>query len=231
MNRSIIALLAFGSLAAGFAQPAIAADLAPPFAPSPPVYAPPPSWTGFYLGGNIGWGWSSGDGTFWITGLGPVPISGSGDGFLGGVQAGYNWEVESFVVGFETDFQGSTGSGDLNGTGITGGTLKTPWFGTIRGRYGYASGPWLFYLTGGGVYGKAEYDGTLATTGPFSTSTTGWSWTLGGGIETMLWDRWSGKLEYLYVGTPNKFPSPPGTVGTDGSIDTNIVRVGLNYHF
>jgi opacity protein-like surface antigen len=54
---------------------------------------------------------------------------------------------------------------------------------------------------------------------------------VGGGVETMLWDRWSAKLEYLYVGTPNKVPEPPGTTTADGNAHTNIVRAGLNYHF
>jgi outer membrane immunogenic protein len=232
VQRSYIALLALGTLAMGWAQPATAADLsmpAPP--PAAPVYMPPPfTWTGLYAGGNLGWGWSSGDGTLWITGLGPVPVSGSGDGFLGGVQLGYNWQTGAFVFGAETDFQGSAGRGNLNGLGVTG-TLKTPWFGTVRGRIGYAQDDWLFYVTGGGVYGEADYDGTLATTGAFSSSTSYWSWTIGGGIEAMLWDRWSAKLEYLYVGTPSDFPSPPGTIGVDGNINTNIVRAGLNYHF
>ena len=234
MMRLVSALLVFGSLTGTYMAPAFAADLVPPPIPvkAPPVYVPPPfSWTGFYLGGNVGWGWASGDGTLWITGLGPVAVSGDGNGFLGGAQAGYNWQAGNFVLGLETDFQGSSGSSDLNGTpGLTG-TLKTPWFGTVRGRLGYAADRWLFYITGGGVYGALDYDGTLATTGAFSTSTTYWSWTVGGGIEAMLWDRWSAKLEYLYVGSPNDFPSPPGSVGVDGSINTNIVRVGLNYHF
>ena len=234
MNRSYITLLAIGAPAIACAQPAAAADLRariPTKAPAV-VYAPPPfTWTGFYIGGNVGWGWASGDGTAWITGLGPVAVSGDGNGFLGGAQAGYNWQTGNFVLGVEADFQGSSGSSDLNGTPGLAGTLKTPWFGTIRGRLGYAADKWLFYITGGGVYGELDYDGTLTTSGAFSTSTTYWTWTVGGGVETALWDHWSAKLEYLYVGSPSDFASPPNTVGIDGSINTNIVRAGLNYHF
>ena len=111
------------------------------------------------------------------------------------------------------------------------GTLKTPWFGTVRGRIGYARGEWLFYATGGGAYGEADYDGTLTTTGPFSTDRTYWTWTVGGGVEAMFTDRWSAKLEYLYVGTPGDFPSPPGTIGVSGNVSTSLVRAGVNYHF
>jgi outer membrane immunogenic protein len=199
-----------------------------------PVYAPIPfTWTGFYVGGNAGWGWTDGDGTLTIGGV-SGPVSGSGDGFLGGLQAGYNWQIDSFVVGVETDFQGSSGSSDLNfaAGAVTGtGTAKTPWFGTIRGRLGYAADRWLFYVTGGGLYGKSTLDGTLSTTGPFSSSATYWTWTAGAGIETMLWDRWSGKLEYLYAGTPDNVPTAPGTTDVSGNAHTSIVRIGLNYHF
>jgi outer membrane immunogenic protein len=227
--------LLLGSLTPFAIQPAAAADLPPRVAyPAPataPIYAPPPfTWSGFYAGGNLGWGWSDGDGTFTITGLGPVPMSGDGDGFVGGGQFGYNWQTGAVVFGLETDIQGSSGSGGLNGPGVTG-TLKTPWFGTVRGRLGYANDNWLFYVTGGGVYGEADYDGTLATTGGFSGDTTYWTWSLGAGVEAMLWDRWSAKLEYLYIGTPSDFPTPPGTTGADGDISTSIVRAGLNYHF
>jgi len=226
-------------LATALALPATAsaADLPARMPAKAPAYVAPMafSWTGFYLGGNIGWGWSSGDGTFY--GLGPVgvPVSGDGNGLLGGVQVGYNWQTGPVVFGLETDFQGSSGSGDLNGSAggvsVTGGTLKTPWFGTIRGRLGYAWDRWMLYVTGGGVYGHLDYDGTLSTTGAFSSSADYWTWTVGGGVEASLWDRSSAKLEYLYVGTPDSFPIPPGTATADGSINTSIVRVGLNYHF
>jgi outer membrane immunogenic protein len=161
--------------------------------------------------------------------LGPVgvPVSGSGDGILGGLQVGYNWQTGAFVFGLETDIQASGGRGDLNGAAggvsIVGGTLKTPWFGTIRGRLGYTWDRWMLYATGGGVYGHLDYDGTLSTTGTFSSSSDYWTWTAGGGVETALWDHWSAKLEYLYVSTPDSFPVPPGTTNVDGSASTNIV--------
>ena len=59
-------------------------------------------------------------------------------------------------------------------------------------------------MTGGGLYGKSTLDGTLSTTGPYSSSATYWTWTAGAGIETMLSDRWSAKLEYLYAGKPKQ---------------------------
>ena len=230
-----VSVVLFALLGFGLSQ-ASAADLParyPTKAPAPTYYAPAFSWTGFYIGGNIGWGWTSGDGT--IAFGGPAgPFSGDGDGFLGGIQAGYNWQSGAFVGGIELDFQGSGGDGDISGTagGTTmTGSLKTPWFGTIRGRLGYAMDRWLLYVTGGAVYGKAELDGTLSTTGAFSSSVNYWTWTLGAGVEAALWDRWSTKLEYLYISTPDEFPAPPGTTSLDGDSDTHVVRLGLNYRF
>jgi len=130
--------------------------------------------------------------------------------------------------------KGSTGRGDvdfragpINGTA----TAKTPWFGTIRGRLGYAYERYLFYVTGGGLYGETKFDGNINTVGPFGSSTTYWTWTVGGGVEAHLWDRWSGKIEYLYAYMPDRVPGLPGGAVVSGHVNNHIVRVGLNYHF
>jgi outer membrane immunogenic protein len=238
MQRFLVALLASAALVTInlATRPAKAADL--PVKPRPiykaPAYVVPPfTWSGFYVGGNLGWGWGTGDGT--ISFGGPTGnTSGYGDGFLGGVQLGYNWQAGAFVLGAEADFQGSTGKGQAGGNagGVSFiGDVKTPWFGTVRGRLGYAFDRTMVYATGGGLYGKSTLDGTVSTTGPFSASAKSWAWTVGGGVETMLWDHWSAKLEYLYVDTPKDVPEPPGTTSADGTARTNIVRAGVNYHF
>jgi outer membrane immunogenic protein len=236
MRYSILA--AAGSLIIAAASPTFAADLArpapyAPYAPPAAVYAPVFSWTGFYVGGNAGWGWTKGDGD--IAFGGPSgSFSGDGNGFLGGAQIGYNWQAGNWVYGLEADFQGSAGKGDVHGSagGVTfSGDSKNPWFATARGRIGYAFGRSMIYGTGGAVYGKSTLDGTSTLGGSFSDSTTYWTWTAGLGYEAMLWDRWSAKIEYLYAGTPSDVPTPPGTSNVDGSANTSIVRAGLNYHF
>ncbi len=243
MKNSLMSLAAGTTLAVGLsagismglASHAMAADL-PARAPiykSAPVYVPEFTWTGWYVGVNAGYGWSSGDGNITLGGA-TGSYSASGNGFLGGGQLGYNWQAGSFVYGLEADFQGSTGSGDINTTiGATAlsATAKTPYFATGRARLGYAFGRSMIYATGGAVYGKATLDGTLSTTGPFSSDANYWTWTAGAGYEAMLWDRWSGKVEYLYAGTPSDVPVPPGTTNVSGSGNSNIVRAGLNYHF
>ncbi len=207
-----------------------AADIARPVYKAPAtVVAQPFNWTGFYAGLNAGWGWTSGDGTATVGGI-AQSYSGSGDGFVGGGQIGYNFQSGNFVYGIETDFQGSDGDGTVSGATFTG-TARTTYFGTIRGRLGYAFDRSLFYVTGGALYGKSRFEGTDIGTGPFSNSTNYWTYTIGGGYEAMLWDRWSAKIEYLYAGTPSDAPAPNGTTNLDGSADTSIVRAGLNYHF
>jgi hypothetical protein len=133
------------------------------------------SWTGFYIGGNAGWGWTNGSGTF-TTALRADPFTVKTNGFLGGAQLGYNWQTGPFVFGGEADFQGTTASGSLNaGAGPTiSPTAKTPWFGTVRGRVGYAMDRVLLYATAGTVYGDSSWSGTESTVGNFSSSTTFW---------------------------------------------------------
>ena len=96
---------------------ASAADVLPLPPPLPPPLPVPVvqvfSWTGFYIGGNAGWGWTNGSGTF-TTALGADPFTVKTNGFLGGAQLGYNWQAGPFVFGGEADFQGTAASGSLN---------------------------------------------------------------------------------------------------------------------
>ena len=132
---------------------------------------------------------------------------------------------------------------------------KLNWFGTVRGRLGWLpSQRYLLYVTGGLAYGDFESNYLLSVDAlapvAFSRSSTRTGWTIGGGIEGMLWDRWTAKIEYLYLdlgsinglvlgGTliaPN-VPSAGLTTVTAANINTgtkftdNILRIGLNYRF
>lgn len=212
---------------------AVAADVPPPV--PPPTYVPAVqvfSWTGFYIGGNAGYGWSNASGTF-TTASGPDPFTAKGNGFLGGAQAGYNWQTGPVVFGAEADFQGSTANGPLSATAgpTISATAKTPWFGTVRGRLGYAIDRILLYATGGAVYGDGSLNGTVSSVGTFSNSATFWTWTAGAGAEVAFWGCWSAKLEYLYMGTPSTTPVIPTVTAVSGSASTNIIRAGINYHF
>jgi len=141
-------------------------------------------------------------------------------GFAGGGQAGYNYLLGPVVLGGEIDFQGSTFAAGVNGGGPFGTTKRMPWFGTMRARVGYP-GSVMPYLTGGAVWGQRSIDG------PISASANYWTWTAGGGIEGLVTERWSMKLECLYMGTPSTSLLP----GSNETANNNLVRVGVNYHF
>lgn len=133
----------------------------------------------------------------------------------------------------EADFQGSFGSGGtLTATGATPitATLKDPWFGTFRGRIGYAWDRALFYATAGGVYGDGTANGVSGGI-PFNNSTTYVTWTAGAGIEAAFWGPLSAKIEYLYVRSPSSLPTIPNLTGVSGIPSPSMIRAGLNYHF
>lgn len=208
---------------------AFAADLPRKGPPVPTFY----NWTGFYAGANAGYGWASGSGTITM-GAASGPVSGSGNGFAGGLQAGYNYQIGSVVLGVEADAQYSAQKGNFDGrAGANVFTSKAtvPWFATARARVGYAFDRTMVYVTGGGVYGESKIEGTSSTTGAFSVSKQFFTYTAGAGVETALWTRWTAKLEYLYIGTPDHIPVPPGTTNLTGTITSHFVRAGLNYRF
>jgi outer membrane immunogenic protein len=169
---------------------ALAADMA---AKAPSAVAPvqaAPSWTGFYIGGNVGAGWGHQNATFaandpsaanFLGAVSPPPMSFKTDDVLGGVQLGYNWQVQpAWVVGFETDFDWTS----LKGSSTANTALQTAtysedehikWFGTVRARLGWLASPnLLIYGTGGLAYARVEHSGNVMAAPGFSIfNTTG----------------------------------------------------------
>ncbi len=272
---------------------ALAADIYTPSVPAYAAVAFPPTWGGFYLGVNGGYGGDSGlsfrDNVTYTPAPPALPgqyavIDGKSliTGGFGGGQLGYNWQFGGFVVGFETDIQGSNiqGSGDqayltapvspanFCGAAAGGGPGSRPcaarndldvdWFGTVRGRLGYAFGGTLLYVTGGFAYGgvneSASYiDNEIGATTPLnrarvsSSSTTQTGWAAGAGIEQKISPSWSVKGEYQFVdlGTDSTGSAPLFNVAGaapvaapnwqlrahDSRVQFNTVRVGINYLF
>ena len=191
-----------------------------------------PAWNGFYAGLNAGGMFGNTSANF-AGPAGPGGFSGSGGGFVGGAQAGYNYLFGSVLLGGELDFQGSTYAASLNGgagSGPFNATERMPWFSTMRLRAGYTVGSWMPYVTGGAVWGQRTIDGGGPGTPAISSSNNYWTWTVGGGVETMLANRWSAKLEYLYMGTPSTSLAS-GIISTSESTSSNLIRIGVNYHF
>ena len=207
MNKIVVGIVAL--IAAGWTMSARAADLQygsrAPYTVNQPlnVY----SWAGPYLGGNLGYAWGEVDNN-------PTKPS----GFVGGIQGGYNWQTGPWVFGIEADIQ-ATGASDT----FAPWKFSNPWFGTVRGRAGYAFNNILFYGTGGLAFG-----GLRAETFGLSESHTSAGWTVGVGTEFGLAQNWSAKIEYLYVDLAN---SDFTVTGASNGYRFGLVRAGLNYHF
>jgi outer membrane immunogenic protein len=236
------------------------------FAGATPALAAPPLpslWSGFYFGGNAGYSagrssWTYNEPGLACCGFGlPSTISGSNDlnGAIGGVQAGYNIQMGTWVWGVETDFQlsGERGSSrfnlpyDCEGTCNVIGAISTAinWFGTTRGRAGVLINPTtLVYATGGVAYGQVSASGNFLDTGcgppctwSFSQSAIKVGYAAGAGFEVFpsFMPNWSLKVEYLYInlgslsgtGTNTDF----GPYSWTARFTDNIGRLGLNYHF
>jgi outer membrane immunogenic protein len=201
---------------------ALAADL-PSRAP-PPVYLPPPpafTWTGVYLGGQIGYAWARDNGSInnpapGIPGLPPsifLRFTVNPQGVIGGAHIGYNLQFNHWVVGLEADVDGTS----LSNTMLVGAfppffqgllTTKTTVQGSIRARAGIAFDRVLIYATGGAVFADlTNAYNTLPLGGLDQISSTRSGWTVGGGFEYAVTNNWSVRAEYRYsdFGSRNDF--------------------------
>lgn len=205
MKKKILAISVVAATAA--AGSAGAADLP---RGTTPYYSPPPAiynWTGLYGGLNLGYEWGK------VTNSSADP-----SGVAGGGQIGYNWQSGQFVFGAEADIQ-------ISGADDTFAPYKfsNPWFGTVRGRAGYAMNNILLYGTFGLAYGDLK-----AETAGIDESKTLVGWTGGVGMEVGFTPNWSVKVEYLYMDLGSRFYT---VTGTDNGLQASYLRFGVNYHF
>jgi outer membrane immunogenic protein len=245
MKRILIA----SALALAAGGQALAADLPPPAPRAPATYipvAPPYNWTGFYIGGNLGYGFGSG--SFSDT---AVPASNftttSNNGFLGGGQLGVNYEFwGGVVVGAEAMFDWAPNNGNTF-TGTNGGTIATAtinnrWLTTATGKLGYAWDRVMLYGKGGGAWvGQSNSNVTIGGV-PFATtnSSNNLGWTAGVGIEWAFWGTWSARAEYDFVSLNNQTFTVPvnaaagpfsGDVISSRNRFLNLITAGVNYKF
>lgn len=240
------------AVAAVLAGPALAADLPARMPVKAPVMAPVSAydWTGFYVGANVGHAWGPDD---------PVAATEAGatygpygtfrnDGWFAGAQAGYNRQFGRLVVGVEGDVQRADirGSwprrfGDSNPVNWITADMRVDWFGTLRGRLGYAHDRALLYVTGGLAAAHARYDMRLefradGGVADLHSDKTKLGWVVGAGLEYALTSNWSAKLEYQYLHfgseTFTGVRIPAGaTVASDYDLALHTVRAGVNYRF
>ena len=168
--------------------------------------------------------------------LGPAPATGRNDfgGLIGGVQAGYNlWLPSGLLLGAEADisFPSYIESNSIVSklaTARSDVTHQWDFIGSVRGRIGYATGPWLAYATGGFAFAGERYLNDLPSGDREKTLDTRFGWIAGAGLEYAFAPHWSARLEYLYYqfdGTSVQFPSAAQYAAT---MDFQSIRVGLN---
>lgn len=218
-----------------------AADLPTRVQPAAPVaYAAPFSWTGFYVGGELGWIRTDPDYTAGAVLLGtPFLVSATTgkDGMSYGILAGYNYQVGNVVLGVEGDFEGWT-VGQIRYTSITGDflTAHSKWGGSVRGRLGFAADRALFYVAGGAAFVSSKT--SIPTTGiSVGGDDTRVGWTVGAGIDYAFSNNWFTGLEYRYSQFESKslvYPIPVlnlGTIGLKQDLSNNQVTARIGYKF
>lgn len=235
VSRAFTRLLLGAACAAALATAANAADAVLEEAV---IVAPDFTWTGLYVGVNAGYSWGDFDQTATLAPFAIIPVASfngfsgdyeaDGDGVSGGAQAGFNWQVNNFVFGFEADIQAAniessvTGSEVLEVDTIAGpvdleATVSTQtdveWFGTARLRAGFSpTQRLLVYGTGGFAFGRTKstssltgvldpggLDITVLDNETETSSDTRTGWAAGGGAEFAIDSNWSVKGEYLYT--------------------------------
>ncbi|WP_398467001.1 outer membrane protein [Tardiphaga sp.] len=210
MKKYLLSTAAVAMVA--LAAPASAADLAARPYTKAPAYAAPAApiynWTGFYIGGHIGGGFPGEDNV----------VLGNRDGtFLGGVQGGWDTQfAPNWVFGLEANYSFKDTSSSFDNRGL----------GSVTGRLGYTWGPTLLYAKGGYAWADSRFTNGFGGDGGRD------GYTVGGGLEYLFTQNWSGKIEYQYYDFGNVTAFGPG-IGTVVGFknDEHTVKAGLNYRF
>ncbi|HUI21131.1 MAG TPA: outer membrane protein [Methylocella sp.] len=221
-------LLLLGGLAA--AAPALAADIPYGAPPAGVPIAPLFTWTGIYLGGQIGYGWGGDTLTVYPWGFGTNYMP---NGVVGGAHVGYNFQMNQVVAGLEGDVEGTSINQNFSPGGVLYDT-QIPVQGSIRGRLGIAFDRVLLYATGGAEF--AGFNTSYSGLGPYDQSSQSRAgWTVGGGIEYAVTNNWSVRAEYRYADFGHLTDFTPFVFGLGSTVThhetENAVRAGFSYKF
>jgi opacity protein-like surface antigen len=188
-------------------------------------------WSGPYAGVNVGYAFGNTvqyDDTSFDSGDQDI------SGIIGGGQIGANFQMESFVLGVETDMQFSGIEGDFQTVPDewecvkdNGCSTEVGWFGSSRLRLGYAVDSVMPYVTGGVAYGSVESE--IKGDSDFNLDETQVGWTAGGGLEAALAEHFTARVEYIYVDLGETDETGPKDFSA--SANFSVIRAGLNYTF
>jgi outer membrane immunogenic protein len=231
--RSIaLTAVSFVTIAA-VAGPALAADLGPYRSPArqsslPPVeYSQPFSWSGLYMGVQLGYAGGNTEASSGSSAGFNQAYDYKSEGWLGGAHAGYNFQRGNLVYGLEADLEKSGQKG--NGVGSLGGNQSTDinWQGSLRGRLGLAFDRTLVYGTAGWAFGDVKVE-----RGAYNYADVRNGWTAGVGVEHMLTQSLSARIEYRYTDFGRADFGNTAINSTDRSnVDQHAVRAGLSLKF
>ena len=220
---------------------ASAADLpARTYTKAPSMPAAIYNWTGFYIGGHIGGDWRNNNNT--------VFGNNNNGTFIAGVQGGADYQfAQSWVIGVEANYSFKVSNNNNNnngfafvapgGAGLVTNNSNNRGLGSVTGRAGWTWGPGLLYVKGG--YGFRDNGSNIGVTVagvpvPFTYNRRQDGYTVGGGLEYMFTQNWSGKLEYQYFNFGrSQFIAGPVALVALGSYrsDEHTFKAGLNYRF
>ena len=194
------------------------------------------SWTGFYVGGHVGHGWSN------LSGADPTGGGASNEqasGLLGGIQAGFNYQIGRVVLGVEGDYSFSAVNKTVDDPfGFGGGriSIKNDYFATLALRIGFSFNQFMVYGKGGAAWTRDKWDVTDGIGGTATGTFNRTGWLVGLGVEYSLRNKWSLKGEYNYLNFPTITETLTTTGGlaaapTDVSLKTHLMKFGVNYRF
>ena len=228
-----------------------AADLpTPPFPRTAAAQSPGFDWSGWYVGGHVGY--AAGRSDWSANPPGGAPVAGTteltngfnlfkGNGsYFGGLQGGYNFVLpQRVLLGVEADtsFPSSVAGTAVTSNGSASYGDTALYYGTVRGRVGYIfDNHWLLYGTGGLAWSYDDLkrtrlvDGTLLAGTEEGAYLWRFGWAAGAGVEIPVAANWSARAEYLYAGfgsQSRRFAATPETF--DSNLSLHQVRFGLNY--